>query len=695
MKIVYTFLLLLPTTLSKDTHLDGSTPQMDLSTQRFIVEPFTRQQINCLQMRSTIPQYPIFQTVDFGIKGIFKKNPKRQFTSYRNIAKEMIESYVFSPEDIKNEKLEGFLGIFDQLVEKKGKYAEMFMNLDQNKFRPEGKKIVKLEFEKEQLQKKLASSVDALNAQRAKVLGLFDFVQGTPSEWANAPLGKSIKNLNLLKELKFRIELPYQDEEFTQTLANMTQEFAELAGLDDILQNIADLNIQIEDWEGLKEMVNLYGDVLTTYPQQGALPGDLKDVTVDVMDIEAVISSLKKARESKIKHFKNPISQKIKQIKEQIKQDNNFQTYKTNVKKFKEEKKQLEKDKLKVDQINSKIEVINGKLESLQIKTNSTFTVARDTAIILEDSITQFQKSTDFFNQIPVDPKDKLHKTYEKYAKKYAKFPAQPTFLTNNMTLMQKKLALIQEINQLDNIIDSLLGKLFAWMQYHLDGQECFSLAYLSYIIFGLVKTNAIINESEFFKGFFRSIDYSKAKEFIVHNNGLFTGTEFIHKQFILDDFKESLQLQQKRCRSMLIDMYIKSWSFLITAFKEFTKFGIKSENGELKKVGIRRRMTCILKSSLLIVFDLTTDVTMSKLIDLLVGEIFKVIPILGNIPFLSTILSAVLAKILNYIIGLLVQRFGLDKVSMGDVWQKMKVFYRNLKKKEHLLTKLHRLFGR
>ena len=89
MNIVYT-LLLLPTTLSLDTTLNGFSPQKDLSTKRFIVQPFTRQQINCLHMRSTIPQYPIFKTVDFGIKGIFKKNPKRQFTSYRNIAKEMI-----------------------------------------------------------------------------------------------------------------------------------------------------------------------------------------------------------------------------------------------------------------------------------------------------------------------------------------------------------------------------------------------------------------------------------------------------------------------------------------------------------------------------------------------------------------------------------------------------------------------------
>ena len=219
----------------------------------------------------------------------------------------------------------------------------MFMNLDQNKFPHEDNKDVELKNEKKELKKELALAVKALNAQRAKVQSLFNIVKGTPGQWVDENLGKLIKNMNLLKELKFRIELPHQEEGIKQTLENIRQDLPKLADLDDILQNIADLNIQIEVRERLKEMVNLYGDVLTMYTQHGALPGDLNDVKVDVMVIEKEILDLKKARKSNLKDFKNPISQKIKQIKEQIKKDDTLNTYMTIVKNFKDEKKILEK----------------------------------------------------------------------------------------------------------------------------------------------------------------------------------------------------------------------------------------------------------------------------------------------------------------------------------------------------------------
>ena len=128
--------------------------------------------------------------------------------------------------------------------------------------------------------------------------------------------------------------------------------------------------------------------------------------------------------------------------------------------------------------------------------------------------------------------------------------------------------------------------------------------------------------------------------------------------------------------------MYIKSWSFLVTAFKELTEFGIESEKEELKKISIGRRMMCTFKSSLLSTYNLQRDVSLSELIDLLVEEIFKIIPFIGNLPFFSTILSTILGNITNYIIGLIMQRFGLDEISLGDIWGKMKIFYRTLKKK-------------
>jgi hypothetical protein len=67
-------------------------------------------------------------------------------------------------------------------------------------------------------------------------------------------------------------------------------------------------------------------------------------------------------------------------------------------------------------------------------------------------------------------------------------------------------------------------------------------MGYISYIIFGLVKTNAIINESAFLTGFFSVIEYIKAKEFIVFNYSLFTNTEFLERQFMLDDSKPRLE---------------------------------------------------------------------------------------------------------------------------------------------------------
>ena len=109
----------------------------------------------------------------------------------------------------------------------------------------------------------------------------------------------------------------------------------------------------------------------------------------------------------------------------------------------------------------------------------------------------------------------------------------------------------------------------------------------------------------------------------------------------------------------------MKNFSFLATAYKEFTEFGIQSESKKVKRIGIGRRMVNVFKTSIAQIFALDKEVTLSEAIDLLIEEIFKIVPFIGNLPFISTILSTILGKIAEYLIVIFRCRYFQDRRQM------------------------------
>lgn len=90
--------------------------------------------------------------------------------------------------------------------------------------------------------------------------------------------------------------------------------------------------------------------------------------------------------------------------------------------------------------------------------------------------------------------------------------------LTSILMSLQAKLNLVKSINQKEIIIDKMLGKEFAELQKMKNGFSCFTRSGLSFHIFTMIKTNIIINETEFFESFLISLNKKQRDEFIIFN---------------------------------------------------------------------------------------------------------------------------------------------------------------------------------
>ena len=128
--------------------------------------------------------------------------------------------------------------------------------------------------------------------------------------------------------------------------------------------------------------------------------------------------------------------------------------------------------------------------------------------------------------------------------------------------------------------------------------------------------------------------------------------------------------------------VYSKNWSFLVNSYKEFTEFGIGNEDQEVKKVGIGQRMMVIFKSSIMKFLNFTKDVSLAEGISLLITQIMRMIPFIGNIPFLANILGTIFAYIAEYILSFIFQVSQNPEELVNEFLLKFKRVYRVFKKR-------------
>jgi hypothetical protein len=105
---------------------------------------------------------------------------------------------------------------------------------------------------------------------------------------------------------------------------------------------------------------------------------------------------------------------------------------------------------------------------------------------------------------------------------------------------LQEKYDLMTQISHLETFFDENFGSIVASVQNLRNGRKCFSTSQISYIIYSLVKMNAIIHEHNFLKFFLSNMEYQQSKEFMVFNYSIFTEETYVEGLLTLRSFYPS-----------------------------------------------------------------------------------------------------------------------------------------------------------
>lgn len=113
---------------------------------------------------------------------------------------------------------------------------------------------------------------------------------------------------------------------------------------------------------------------------------------------------------------------------------------------------------------------------------------------------------------------------------------------------------------------------------------------------------------------------------------------------------------------------FINFYSIMINMYKEMTEYQIESEEKEIKKVPFFQRLLPILGVSLQKLFNLNKDSTYGMYFASIMQKLIIGIPIIGNIPFVATVLGTLLGYLVDYLLYLIVKNLHLIKMPFEEL---------------------------
>jgi hypothetical protein len=322
--------------------------------------------------------------------------------------------------------------------------------------------------------------------------------------------------------------------------------------------------------------------------------------------------------------------------------------------------------------------------------------------IIIEKKINSFERDTAEFFTIPRDHQEKLEDIMESY--QYIKEGLQAIdegvlqqnpYHTKDMRFIfelfrnkieheystqEQAIQNSQDLTNLENQVDEFLGKMFAKIQKLPNSRRCFTLEYLSYLIFYLCKINTILFEKSFLKGFFSELSYPDIKEFAMYNYKLFTTEDFIKKQLELNDFMEVFQERCSRDQKQFQENYINNWAMILMAYKEFTQFGTQT-SGSVKGVDTGNIIANFCKSFIQEVFVISKQGGVKLMINAIIRLFIKQLEMILHIPILKEIVVFLITKLLTTIIMM------IYKFVMKQLKQSAKVLSKGFNSLYHKLS--------
>lgn len=656
----------------------------------FILSDLTLREVNCVIVREILDGLPFYETVKSGFLDYFRKRPERNLKSFRKIMIGILKRIVYQQEnDLNPSQTERFQValLMENLRKKKEKYAKMTTDVDAKKFHYETERSKALLDELTEQKDRLREFNEKIRQKELKIKQNVTDLNDLQIQLEMEPdyVGQ-FEDYHKFQEMHDKIiiadENSQEKEKFIDFLKNKlkdedsVEDFKYLVRLKNQHRKIIDL----------KNWVNLMEDIPTQMKNeliQGNVVGlpSQSETNSDMQSLTQICKFLEDNIKSETEKIQSKIKTKIKETVNNIKKNENYSTYIKTIKKVNTSKLEITKLKIQRTEIKNKIQKIQNEQGNLEMSSLSDFTLAHDSQLKVETKLQLIRShfNPELFSSVNL-PHQSQSSNVESITHRYAGVLQNEDFLFQVLNYYEEKLALIQQINEFEEQIDVYLGKLFASLQVLPNNFRCFSTSYLSYLFFTLVKINAVVKETHFLQSFLDNTLYMQAKEFIVFNYSLLADEEFMNKQFGMDDFNLQLPHKLNIDRELIKSVYVDNWCLLVNIYKEFTEFGVQTEDGNIRRVGIGRRIVGILKISMSVILGTAKDVGVGEAIGKLITMLIKAVPVIGNIMFLETFLNNVCGYIVEFIIGL-VMKYAENKVARAkNIWEKFKEVFQKLR---------------
>lgn len=630
---------------------------------------------NCKSLRSTMEILPAYKPVNIKISGMFKKKITRQMKSFREIILELMETIDYESDEMKDEVVSKIA----ELRNLKENYYEVYLLEKQVVDSDENHKKKLIEKEKKALSKTLSKLQDKQVDYEEEIESLYNEVVEFAEKEKNDDSENSFSSrMNVFRELKSGLTEAkiffYDDDDTINFYLFIEKHFP---GDKDMLrysEKLAELAKNQTVLRQLKEAVNYY-QTLSSFPKEfyvtdiedkpdGSSMPDLISKQESNNTYKILASQEKetnKKMKKKIKNIEEVIKKKMKKMRSELKNNKDYKLYLKNIRVLKEMRKDKIRNEQEIDDMITQVQKLEVKLGTLEVKQKSHFTLSQDSSEILQkkmyilDSYKNLLPES-FHNKHYKETEDLVNETTLKYTKYFGFLEKQ---IAKQIYLLGKKLEITDQINEIELYIDEKLGKVFAEVQMLNQGYSCFTKAQISYGIFAMMKTNIIIKDTQFLTTFLQTLDYAFAKQFIIFNYSIFSNHDFVHDLLdSINDQKNHMTLLTKKLQHKFIDIYVNNFCLLLNLYKEYTEYGNKSEEENIKTIGIGRRIGRMLGITTEKLFGLSKDTMYNEYFAFVAAQLLQMIPFLGNIPFLTSALATILCYITDYIIDLLIKLF-------------------------------------
>jgi hypothetical protein len=684
--------------------LDESDESSELLPELDLVElpGKTDIELKCDKMRTHLKALPSYDPVDTSFLGYFKKTKKPKQNSFRHIALSMLDAV------LDDQPQHQYFDIKDDLIFMKERYYDAYIaQISVKTF--ESKEIIKAKKKREVAQRKLDTlekeskgiwkEVKRLKTQLNKTIDknsdFYSFMQNSKKDFAIfsyalksvhyyfkfdkyvTSFTEFLNYFNFSNELISKVNQPTRYFIFINFIKKLIAKIEIIRyilasshelKIDEIEETTTNVEIS-QNPNRLDEMTNLSHLNSQTYEIDNIiLEKNPKVIAAKLKDFDKILKKLETLKEkydNKISNiitkFESKITEKLNELKNSVRKNTQYKAYVSDV-------DSLIRTRKKAIDIDSKITNLNSIIEELDIKIGvqgyeqkSDYAIPRDTTKNLYKKLHLIEKfQQENYLEIPdqikpyltLDMVNKLQKLNNpKIVSQY--------FLQNKRRKIVGKIQLIDDILNNENIIDSFLGIEFAHLQNNENEFKCFSLSELSFVLFTMMKTNIIINEKLFLTEFLNQLNDDDAKQFIIFNYKIYMNERYMNSFLNNHAFKEGIDNSLEKYNMIIKTQFIDNQSIMINLYKEMTQYGIEKEDSDIVKVPLGQRFLRMIGLGFDYLFPLLKDSTYTEFLGIVAEEMLKCIPMIGNIPFLASIVATLLGYFIDYIIELVVSHWG------------------------------------